>query len=146
MSAWKRGLFMAYRSEEAPKDLNLAQLGLRFARETSRLVRSHLHLASVEIRNKVGRAVTYIVLLAVGALILYLFLLGALASAVIVLALFVPLWVSAIVITLVLLLGGGILTLASLSGLKKMDWRPTKTIESFRESMEWLKATGKSAR
>lgn len=137
---------MPYHSERRPKDLNVAQLGVQLVREAGGLVRSHLHLASVEIKKKVGRAVTYIVLLAVGAFALYLCLLGALASAVIVLALFVPLWISAIVVTLVLLLGGGILTLVSLSGLKKMDWRPTKTIESFRESIDWLKTAKNSTK
>ena len=82
--------------------------------------------------------------LAIGAVILFLCLLAAVASAIIVLAIFVPLWISAIVVTLALLIGGGTLALIGLAQLKKMDWRPSKSIAAFKESLRWLKTAKES--
>lgn len=132
---------MPNQPEKRPGEMNVIELFLLLVREAGGLVRSHMRLASTEIRKKVGRAGMYVAFLAAGVIILYLCLLAAVASAVVVLAIFVPLWVSAVVVTLVLLLAGGVLSLAALSKLKKMDWRPSKTIEAFKESVRWLKMT-----
>lgn len=132
---------MAYRPGETPKDPNLIGLFRGLVREALDLARSHLRFAVLEIKHKAGRAAMYVAFLAIGVVILCLCLLGVVASAIIVLAIFVPLWVAALVITLVLLLGGGILTLVGLSKLRNMDWLPSKSVEAFRESIQRLRAT-----
>lgn len=137
---------MAYRPGEMPKDPNLIGLFRGLVREAFDLARSHLRLVVLEIKHKAGRAAMYVAFLAIGVVLLYLCLLGVVASAIIVLAIFVPLWVAALVITLVLLVGGGILTLTALSKLRNMDWRPSKSVEAFMESVQRLKTVKESVK
>jgi uncharacterized membrane protein YqjE len=137
---------MAHRPGETAKDPSLTGLFRGLVREALELARSHLRLAVLEIKHKAGRAAMYVAFLAIGVVLLFLCLLGVVASAIIVLAIFVPLWVSALAITLVLLLGGGILTLTALSKLRNMDWRPSESVEAFRESVQRLRAVKESAK
>lgn len=130
---------MDYGPRTTSSNPSLIHLFLKLPRDIAMLVRSHMHLAALECRKKAGRAVKHLALLCLAAVILYLGLLAAIAAFIIVLAIFVPLWVSVVCVTMALFLAGGAIAWNSLSKLKEMDWRPARTIEAFRESVQWLK-------
>ncbi len=120
-------------------EIGLMQLLMRLPDQLSALMRSETALAKMEVKAKMAQAIRYAVLLAAGALLAYIGLLAAVATAIIVVGMFIPLWISAIIFTLVLLIGGGVLALIGLSSLKRMTWMPNKTIETVKENIRWLR-------
>ncbi len=120
-------------------ETGLVQLLMRLPDQLSALMKSQATLAKVEVKAKMAQAIKYSVLLAAGAFLAYIGLLAAVATAIIVVGIFIPLWISALIFTLVLLIGGGVLALVGISSLKRMKWAPNKTIETVKENIRWLK-------
>ena len=112
----------------------------RLTTQLGTLVRSELKLASVEVKSKVKPLGTGIGLFA-GAGVISLYALNVLiAAAVIALALALPLWLSALIIGVALLVLAGILALVG----KKLVSRgtppvPTQTIESVKKDVAVIK-------
>ena len=121
------------------KEPGIFELLGRLPEQASLLVRSEVALAKAEMGAKIKEAVKNSVIVAVGGVILYLGLLAAIATVIIVLAIFTPLWASALIITLVLLIGGGIVVLVGVNGFKKLQLKPTRTLETLKENMRWLR-------
>ncbi len=125
--------------ERHVREIGLVQLLMRLPDQISALMRSEVTLARMEVKAKMAQAIKYAILLAAGAFLAYIGLLAAVATAIIVVGIFIPLWISAIIFTLVLLIGGGILALVGLTSLKRMKWTPNKTIETVKENIQWLR-------
>ncbi len=125
--------------QQQVREVNLVQLLMRLPDQMSALMRSEAALAKMEVKAKMAQAIKYAILLAAGALLAYIGLLSAVAAAIIVVGIFIPLWISAIIFTLVLLIGGGVLALVGLSSLKRMKWTPNRTIETVKENIRWLR-------
>ena len=121
------------------KEPGIFELLGRLPEQASLLVRSEVALAKAEMGAKIKEVVKDSVMVAIGAVVLYLGLLSAIATIIIVLAIFIPLWVSALIITLVLLIGGGVLALVGIGGFKKLKLKPTRTIETLKENIRWLR-------
>ena len=102
------------------------------------LVRKQLELPRQEIAEIVAANLRAVKWLAIAALLAFLFLISVVVLFVAVVAIFLPLALAALLVTLLLVLGAG---LAGWRGYRMLELRgPTRSIESFKETVTWAKA------
>lgn len=127
----------------APPQRSLGQLVSDLSEQTSRLVRAEIQLAKTEIaeRAKILGAGSAM-LVAAGVLALYL-LTAILATLVIVLDLWLPLWLASLIVTLLLLVVVVVLALLGLKALKKASPpAPKAAIASVQDDVAAVKGPG----
>lgn len=121
------------------EEQSLGDLFSELMSETSTLIRQEVALAQVEITDKatkVGKNVGYLV---VGGAVGYAAVLVLLAAVVAILANFIPLWLSALIVGAVV---GGVAYVminSALTELRKADIAPQETVRSIKEDAKWLK-------
>lgn len=115
------------------EDPSVGRLLMQLSEQTSRLVRDELALAQVELKNTVKHAGVGVGLFSAAG-VLALFGVGALvATAIIALALVLPWWLSALVVTVVLFLAAGV---AALLGRKQVQQAtPERSIENVKRDV-----------
>jgi uncharacterized membrane protein YqjE len=121
------------------QDRSIGELFSELASETGLLIRQEIALAKVELTQKVtrvGRNVGYLVL---GGAVAYAALLALLAAIIILLANFMPSWVAALVVAVLVGIVGAILISKALADLKKTDVAPRQTVETLKEDAQWAK-------
>jgi len=123
----------------AKEQTSIGELFSDLAAQTGKLIRQEAALAKSELTDKAAAAGKDIGLVAAGAFVGYAGLLAVVASVVLLLAYWLPLWVSALIVGAGLAATGYFLTNSGLSHLKKANWAPQETIESIKEDAEWLK-------
>jgi hypothetical protein len=121
------------------EERSLGDLFSELMSETSTLIRQEVALAQVEITDKATKAGKNVGYLVVGGAVGYAALLVLLAAGVAVLANFVPLWLSALIVAAVVGGAAYILINSALAELRKTDLAPHKTVESIKEDAKWLK-------
>jgi hypothetical protein len=117
---------------------SLGELFSDLSRETTTLVRQELELAKAEMSEKATEAGKNVGFLAVGGAIVYAAFLFILAAIVIGLAGFMPPWLSALIVGLVVGGIGFFLVQRGLSALRQSNLVPQKTINTLREDKEWV--------
>lgn len=123
------------RRQQAPEP-TVGELFARLSEQTSRLVRDEVALAKTELRATAVRAGTGAGLLG-GAAVLGLFGFGALVTtAIVALALVLPLWASALIVTGVLLLLAATLGLLGKGQLGKVSPTPERTVSNVKLDVE----------
>lgn len=103
------------------------------------IVRSEIHLAKVEIREEVRRVVSSSAWIAagiVGTVSAWIFLLWTLAYA---LASRMPMWVATLVVAVVMTAAAFVLLMGGIRRVKRIQPVPERTMESVKESLEWMK-------
>ena len=120
-------------------DRSLGELFSELAQETSTLVRQEVDLAKTEMSQKASRVGKDVGLLAAGGAVAYAGLLAILAAVIVVLNTFLPLWLAALVVGLVVAAVGYFLVKKGLDALKKEDVAPRQTIETLKEDGQWIK-------
>ncbi len=131
-----------------PKDgQSVGELLRELSAETSTLVRQEVQLAKVELTKKAKQAGKGGRLLA-GAAVMGLALLGAFTAFLIaVIALVVPVWLSALIVTLLYAAIAGGLTLAGKKALQQAGPpKPEQAIDSVKEDVQWAKTQARSGR
>jgi len=118
---------------------SLGELFSELAGETSALIRNEMELAKVEVTQKVAHAGRDVALIAAGSALAYAGLLALIAAIMIGLDKFIPLWLSALVVGLVVIGIGYFLVQKGLTALKKLDPTPRQTIETLKEDTAWAK-------
>lgn len=103
------------------------------------IVRSEVRLAKTEIREEAAKTKTAASLLGGGAAIGVFATLFLLLSIVFALALFVPLWVAALILGTVLAVAAGALIVTGLKQLKRVHPTPERTVETIKENVAWVK-------
>lgn len=111
--------------------------------QARRLVRAEVDLAKSELRQEATKLKASAGMLAVGGFVMLLGSIAFVAFAIAVLDTFMPLWLSALIVT-VLLVGGG--ALAAKAGLERMKHvhKPTRTIQTLKEDSQWASRTVQS--
>lgn len=109
------------------------------ATQTSQLVSKEIALAKVELTAKVELAAKRAALAVAGAIACAVAAVCLFAALILGLGTLMPLWVSALVVGLVVAAVGATLALSGVQSLKKLDFRPTETIETLMETKSWLK-------
>jgi hypothetical protein len=126
-------------SRNGKDDRSLGELFSELAQETSTLVRQEVDLAKTEIGQKASRVGKDVGFLAAGGAVAYAGLLAILAAVVVVLDTFLPLWLAALLVGLVVAAVGYFLVKKGLDALKSEDVAPRQTIETLKEDGQWIK-------
>jgi len=103
------------------------------------LMRQEIQLARAETMEKVSEATQSIVWIVAGGLVAYAGVIGLLIAAIVGLATFMPLWLSALIVGVVVIIVGAILIQSGRSRLQNMNVVPEKTIASIQEDAALVK-------
>jgi hypothetical protein len=125
--------------QQSKEDRSLGDLFSELSRETSTLIRQEVALAKSEMTDKATTVGKNVGFLAVGGAVAYAGFLVLLGALVIILALFLPWWLSALIVGFVVAAAGYALVQKGLSTLKQVDMAPRETIDSLKEDKEWAK-------
>lgn len=125
--------------ERQRDDRSLGELFSELASDTSNLVRQELNLARAEMTQKATAAGRDAGMIAAGGVLAHTALLVLVAALVAVLDIFMPIWLSALIVGVVLAIVGYVLIRQGLEALKRIDPKPQQTIETLKEDKEWIK-------
>lgn len=119
---------------------SIGELLGELSQETRDLVTQEIRLAKTEMSEKVSQVEKGIVSLSVGGAILYAGVLALVAAAVFGLGYFIPLWLSALIVGVVVAIIGYFMVSAGKEDLKLKNLKLTKTRQSLEEDKQWAKA------
>ncbi|NMA78575.1 MAG: phage holin family protein [Actinomycetales bacterium] len=122
-----------------PHDASVADLVDRLSEQTARLVRDELKLARAEYTDKAKQGGTAAGLFGAGAILAWFGVGTLLATLILVLAVFLPAWAAALIVTAVVFLAAGI---AALLGKKKAEGltpTPERTVQTVRRDVDEIK-------
>ena len=120
--------------------LSTAELIGDLYRGTSNLLRLEIELAKTELSQKASRVGKNVGFLAAGGLIAYAGFLALLGTIIAILsAIGLPVWLSALIVSVIVLAVGGFLVYKGLKTLQQEQLAPQRTLDTLREDQEWLK-------
>ena len=126
--------------EHSMKDeRSLGDLFSELAQETGLLVRQEVTLARTELTDSATKVGKNVGILAAGGALAFCGLLAVIAAVIIGLANFMPAWLSALIVGLVVVAAAAFLTLPTLNALRNTKIAPQETVESLKEDAQWLK-------
>ena len=120
-------------------DRSLGELFSELSQETTTLIRQEVNLAKTEMSQKASRVGKDVGFMAAGGAVAYAGLLAIISGVIALLALVIPLWLSALLVGLVVAAIGYFLVKRGLDALKQEDLAPRETIETLKEDKEWAK-------
>jgi len=118
---------------------SLGELFAELSRQTSALVHQEVNLAKAEMTQKareVGRDAGYI---GAGGAVAYAGLLVLLAAIVLLLGVWIPMWLSALIVAVIVIGVGGFLIMRGRDGLTKTNLTPQQTVDTLKEDVRWAK-------
>jgi hypothetical protein len=115
----------------------LSELFNDLSRDARILVRQEVALAKIELKEKGTQIGKDVAMIAAGGAIAYAGFLVLLGAIVIGLALFIPLWLSALIVSIVVLVAGLLMVQQGQSSLRERNLTPRHTVESLKENKEW---------
>ena len=118
---------------------SLGDLFTELATETGTLIRHEVALAQTELTQKATRAGKNIGFLAVGGAVAFTAVLALTAAAILLLSIWLPAWLSALLVAVAVGIVGYIMISSALEGLRRTDPMPRETIETIKEDAKWLK-------
>jgi len=125
---------------EQPRETrSLGELFADLSRETTTLVRQEINLATTEMTHKATRVGKDVGFLAVGGAVIYAGFLAIMAALIVILAHWMPWWVSALIVGGVIAGVGYGLVQKGLAALKQEDVAPRETLQTVKENVEWAK-------
>jgi len=125
--------------QQSRDERSLGELFGELARETGTLVRQEVELARVEMTQKATKAGREAALVVAGGLVAYIGAIVLAFALVYILAEFMPLWLSALIVGLVIVGIGYFLVQRGLAALKRASLTPDQTIETLKEDTQWVK-------
>jgi len=108
-------------------------------RDFGTLVQQEVRLAKAEMALKARNAGRSVLLVAAGGGLCAIGILALVAAAIAALDLAVPMWLSALLVGLVLLLAGYLVLHLGLQKLRQIEPLPEQTLASIRENVAWAK-------
>jgi uncharacterized membrane protein YqjE len=120
-------------------DLSTGQLMVQLSEQTSRLIRSELQLAKVELKNSAKHAGRGAGLFGAAGVLAWFGLGALIATAIIALDLVFPLWAAALVVTLVLFVAAGIAALVGKKQVQQVSPTPERTVENVKRDVQEVK-------
>ena len=117
----------------------LGDLFSSLTEDLSTLIRKEVDLARTETTEKVTHATRSVVSIVAGGLIAYAGLIALIIAVIVGLSRFMPLWLSALIVGIVVIVIGAIMISSGRSSLANMSVMPEKTVESMKENTEWAK-------
>jgi hypothetical protein len=127
-----------------PSDRSIKEIIEVLRPQLQELTDKQLELARTELAPVGKRAGLAAGLLVAGGAFMFVFLIFLSLTGVYLLNLFLPLWVSALIVSGILLLVGGILAGAGASILRNLDPKPHRTIRTLQQNVNWVKGQFRS--
>jgi uncharacterized integral membrane protein len=127
-----------------PSDRSIKEIIDALRPQLQELVDKQVELARTELVPVGRQAGIAVGLLVTGAVFLFVFLIFLSLTGVYALNLFLPLWASALIVSGILLLIGGILAGTGASVLRRLDPKPHRTIRTLQQNVNWLKGQFRS--
>jgi hypothetical protein len=118
---------------------SLGELFSELSQEASTLIRQEVQLAKAEVTRKATQAGKEVAFMAAGGFVAYAGFLALIAAAIFGVAEFLPLWLSALLIGVIVAGVGYLILQKGINGLKEINPAPRRTIETLKEDKEWLK-------
>ncbi len=112
--------------------------------ESSVLLKEEFRLAKIEATREAKKAAKAGASMGVGGVLLHTGWLAFAGFLIAVGATFMPVWLSALIVSILLLAGGAALAMAGKKKLEKVE--PDRTLSSLKEDKEWVKDTMQSIR
>ncbi len=122
-----------------PSDRSIKEIVDVLRPQVQELVAKQVELARTELLPVGKRAGLAAGLLAAAGVFMLVFLIIFSLTAVYVLSLFLAQWLAALIVSVILLVVGGILAAAGASILRRLDPKPHKTIATLQQNVNWLK-------
>ncbi|CAA9410319.1 MAG: hypothetical protein AVDCRST_MAG22-1819 [uncultured Rubrobacteraceae bacterium] len=122
-----------------PSDRSIKEIIDVLRPQVQELVAKQVELAKTELAPVGKRAGLAAGLLGAAAVFMLVFLIFLSLTGVYALAVFLPQWVAAAIVSAILLVVGGILAAAGASILRGLDPKPHKTIATLQQNVNWLK-------
>ena len=122
-----------------PSDRSIKEIIEVLRPQLQELTDKQLELARTELAPVGKRAGLSAGLLVAGGVFMFVFLIFLSLTGVYLLNLLLPLWVSALIVSGILLLVGGILAGAGASILRNLDPKPHRTIRTLQQNVNWVK-------
>jgi len=117
----------------------LGDLFSSLTEDMSTLIRKEVDLARTETMEKVSSATRSVVSMVAGGMIAYAGLIGVMIAVIVGLSRLMPLWLSALIVGIVVIVIGAIMIMSGRNSLQKMTVVPEQTVESIKENTEWAK-------
>jgi hypothetical protein len=127
-----------------PSDRSIKEIIESLKPQLQELADKQVELARTELVPVARQAGIAAGLLTIGAVFMLVFLIFISLTGVYVLNLFLSLWLSALIVSGVLLLIGGILAGAGANVLRRLDPVPHRTIRALQQNINWLKGQFRS--
>ncbi|NLG50635.1 MAG: phage holin family protein [Chloroflexi bacterium] len=121
------------------EERTLADLFTELLDETRLLVRQEISLARVEMANKARGFARDIAMMAFAALLLFVAFQVLVATAILILDLVLPAWLSALIVGVALAAIGVVLGVIGLRNFQNRGVAPEDTIETLKEDREWIR-------
>ncbi len=118
---------------------SMGELFRELAAGTQTLISQEIRLAKLEVKESVTNASMGIAFFVVAAVFGFIGLMLAAFTLVVVLSLVLPVWLSALIVTVLFFAVAGVGALVGKSKLSKARPMPQETIETLKEDQEWLK-------
>ena len=127
-----------------PSDRSIKEITDSIRPQLQELVDKQVELARTELVPVGRQAGIAAGLLMTGAVFMLVFLIFLSLTGVYALNLLLPLWASALIVSGILLLIGGIMAGMGASMLRRLDPKPHRTISSLQQNVNWLKGQFRS--
>jgi len=127
------------RAVSIKEERSIGDLFSELANESSTLIRQEFALAQAEMTAKLTRAGKNAAFVAAGGVVgfaAFLTLLGAIVAG---LSLFMPIWLSALIVALVVGAIALYMVTTALAALKRSSLAPNETVTTLKEDARWLK-------
>jgi hypothetical protein len=121
------------------EERSVGELFTELANETGTLIRQEMALATTEMTAKLTRAGKNAAFVAAGGAVGFAAFLTLLAAIVAGLSYFMPVWLSALIVAVVVGAVAFYLITSSLAELKRASLAPNETVTTLKEDAQWLK-------
>ena len=121
------------------EDRSVGELLGDLYRGASQVISLEIELAKTEMSQKASRVGKNVGFLAAGGAIAYAGFLALIFAIIAVLATFMPIWLAALIVALVVLAIGGVLVWSGLKTLQQESPAPQRTIQTLKEDKEWMR-------
>ena len=124
---------------ERKEERSIGELFSQLANDTTALVRQEVRLAKVELGQKATQAGKQVGLIALGGAVTYAGFLAIIAALIALLAQYMSVWLSALIVGVVVAGIGYFLSRREIVALKQLDVTPKATVATLKEDQEWAK-------
>ena len=104
----------------------------------SQVISLEIELAKTELSQKASRVGKNVGFLVAGGAVAYAGFLALIFAIIAILATFMPTWLSALIVALLVLAAGGALVMSGLKTLQQESPMPQRTLETLKEDKEWM--------